>query len=83
MTKQEKQMYLEKDSKGYWSMCGGVEIKDFDYDINDYAIVVINAWAGKKSVHRLKVYYGKRDYITIHGYRLYFDECMYTPHFNY
>lgn len=77
MTKSEKQNYLNKKSVGYWSALNGAELKHIEYDINDYAIVVINAWGGEKSVHRLKIYYGgKRDYITIHGYRLYFDECF-------
>lgn len=76
MTKTEKQEYLNKKSMGYWSTCNGVELKDIEYSINDYAAVVSNAWGGKKSVHKVKIYYGKRDYITIHGYRLYFDECI-------
>ena len=76
MTKSEKQNYLNKKSVGYWSNMSGAELKDIIYDNNDYAVVVIGAWSGKKSVHRLKIYYGKRDYITIHGYRLYFDECL-------
>lgn len=77
MTKSEKQNYLNKNSIGYWSALGGAELKHIEYDINDYAIVVINAWGGKKSVHKLKIYYGsKRDYINIHDYRLYFDECI-------
>lgn len=77
MKKQEKQNYLNKKSVGYWSACSGVEVKEIIYGINDYAIVVINAWGGEKSVHRLKIYYGnKRDYVNIHGYRLYFDECI-------
>lgn len=76
MKKQEKQMYLRNKAIGYWSVHGGVELLDINYDINDYAIIVLNAWSGKKSVHRVKIYYGNRDYITIHGYRLYFDECI-------
>lgn len=77
MRKEEKQMYLEKDSIGYWSTCGGVELKDIIYHINDYVVVVVNAWYGKKSIHKVKIYYGnKRDYIVINGYRLYFDECI-------
>ena len=76
MTKSEKQNYLNKKSVGYWSALGGAEVKEIIYGINDYAVIVINAWGGKKSVHRLKIYYGKRDYINIHGYRLYFDDCF-------
>ena len=76
MTKAEKQEYLNKKSIGYWSVCNGTELKHIEYGINDYAIVVLNAWGGEKSVHRVKIYYGKGIYINIHGYRLYFDECI-------
>lgn len=78
MTKSEKIEYLFKDSLGYWSVLGGAELKGIIYSINDYAIVVTNSWyrVSNKSVHKVKIYYGKRDYIIIRGYRLYFDECM-------
>ena len=76
MTRAEKQEYLNKNSVGYWSALDGAELKGIEYGINDYAIVVIGAWCGKKSVHMVKIYYGKRDYINIHGCRLYFDECI-------
>lgn len=77
MTKSEKQNYLNKKSIGYWSALGGAELKKIIYGINDYAVIVIGAWSSQKSVHRVKINYGnKRDYITIHGYRLYIDECI-------
>lgn len=77
MTKQEKQNYLNKKSIGYWSALGGAELKEFIYDINDYAVIVIGAWCSQKSVHRVKINYGnKRDYIVINGCRLYIDECI-------
>ena len=73
MTKSEKQNYLSKNTIGYWCDWRGIELKDIEYGINDYAIIVIQ----EKSVHRVKIYYGyKRDYIRIHGCRLYFDECF-------
>ena len=50
----------------------GIELKDIEYGINDYAIIVIQ----EKSVHRVKIYYGEREYIRICGRRLYFDECL-------
>lgn len=76
MTKAEKQENLNKKSIGYWSALSGAELKDIEYGINDYAIVVIGAWCSNKSVHKVKIYYGKRDYVIIHGYRMYFDECI-------
>ena len=72
MTKSEKQNYLNKKTIGYWCDWTGIELKDIEYGINDYAIVVIQ----EKSVHRVKIYYGKRPYIRICGRRLYFNECL-------
>ena len=72
MTKSEKQKYLNKKTIGYWCDWFGVEFKDIEYGINDYAIVVIR----EKSVHRVKIYYGLRPYIRIRGRRLYFDEGL-------
>ena len=73
MTKSEKQNYLNKKTIGYWCDWWGIELKDIEYGINDYAIIVIQ----EKSVHRVKINYGsKRDYIRIYGRRLYFNECL-------
>ena len=75
MTKLEKQIYLNKKTIGgwcVWGAWGGVEVKDIEYGINDYAIIV----TPEKSVHRVKIYYGIREHIRIHGRRLYFDECL-------
>ena len=76
MTKLEKQNYLNKNTIGYWSDWGGVEVKGIEYGINDYAIIYIRL---KKSVHRVRINYGRkldRDYIRIHGRRLYLNECL-------
>lgn len=75
MTKSEKIEYLFKDSLGYWSALNGAELKGIK---NDYAIVVINSWynISNKSVHRVKIHYGKREYIIIHGYKLYFNDFV-------
>ena len=72
MTKSEKQNYLNKNTIGYWCDWMGIELKDIEYGINDYAIIAIQ----ERSVHRVKIYYGKRHYIRIYGRRLYFDECL-------
>ena len=72
MTKSEKQNYLNKNTIGYWCDWRGIELKDIEYGINDYAIIVIQ----EKSVHRVKIYYGIREHIRIRGRRLYFDECL-------
>lgn len=79
MTKNEKIEYLKKDSIAYYSgfcFCG-LELKEIDYGIEDYMIVVSGAWCSKKDVHRLKVYYGsKNDYIKLHGYRIPLNEFI-------
>ena len=72
MTKLEKQIYLNKKTVGYWCDWRGIELKGIEYGINDYAIIVIQ----EKSVHRVKIYYGIREHIRIHGRRFYFDECL-------
>ena len=72
MTKSEKKNYLNKNTIGYWCDWRGVEVKGIEYGINDYAIIVIQ----EKSVHRVKIYYGKRPYIRINNYRFYFDDCL-------
>ena len=72
MTKLEKQNYLNKKTVCYWCDWMGIELKDIEYGINDYAIIVIQ----EKSVHRVKIYYGIREHIRIRGRRLYFDDCL-------
>lgn len=79
MRKQEKEKYLQLETKGYWSACGGVELKEIEYGTDDYIICVAGAWSSKKSVHRLKVYYSTRnkaEYVKLNGYRLYFTDCL-------
>lgn len=70
------ELALNKKSIGYWSACGGVEVKEIINGIDDKIECISNAWCGKKQRHLVKVYYGDRDYIIIHGYRLYLDECL-------
>ena len=76
MKKAEKLKYLEKEYIGYYSGYSGIEIKDIQYGIEDYIIFVAGAWYGKKSVHKSKVHYGKRDYFKYNGNRIYLDECL-------
>lgn len=77
MKKTEKQYYMEKATIGYWSACGGMEVKDIIYGIEDYVIVVVNAWYGQKSIHKLVIRYGENDsYIVFNGRRYRFSECL-------
>lgn len=74
MTKAEKQAAIESKTVGYWSVLGGVELKRIEYGITDYAVCVTGTFAGKPSVHRLKVRFG--DYVVLYGNRLYFADCI-------
>ena len=77
MTKAEKVNWLDRDYVAYYSGCGGIEIKNIQYGIEDYVVFVANAWYGKPSVHRAKIYYGeKNSYFRYNGYRVSFDECI-------
>ena len=73
----EKSKAMEKKSVGYWSTLGGVELKDIEYGIDDYALVVSGAWIGKQKMHRLKIHYTVDDgYIRVYGLRLHFSDCL-------
>jgi len=72
----KKEVCLNNDSFGYWSSLGGVEVKKIEYGIEDYCYCISGAWCSEKSYHRVKIHYGDRDYIVLHDYKLYFDECI-------
>ena len=80
MTKAEKEAYKNQRTIGYWSACGGIEIKDILHGISDYAIVEVGTFAGSRSMHKLLIHYGtsekSRAYINFGGHRYYFDECI-------
>ena len=42
------------------SSCFGGLVKFIFYGIDDYAYLVTGIWNGKKSYHRLKIYYGMK-----------------------
>lgn len=75
MTK--KEICTSKDSFAYWSGCGGVEFKHIEHGTTDYIYCVANAWHGKKSYHKLKIYYSITDsYVKLHGYKIWFGDCI-------
>ena len=52
------------------SSCFGGLVKFIFYGIDDYAYLVTGIWNGKKSYHRLKIYYGMNSaYIRLFGRR--------------
>lgn len=75
MTKKD---ILNMESVAYYSGLNGLEIKDILYGINDYILCVSGAWGGKKTPHKLKIYYNQdgSNYIKLHGYRIRLDECI-------
>ena len=74
MTK--KEICANNESFAYWSGCGGVEFKFIEYGVEDYIYCVANAWHGKKSYHRLKIYYNNGGYVRLHGYKILLADCV-------
>ena len=67
MTK--KEICQSNATIAYYSGFGGLEVKHIEYGTDDYFYIVAGAWNGKRTYHKLKVHYGKNDYILFHGYR--------------
>lgn len=69
---------LKMKSIAYYSGFSGLEIKKFEYGIDDYVLCVSGAWGGEKQAHRVKVNYTRSGaaYIKIHGYRVPLNECI-------
>lgn len=75
MSKQE--ICMNKKTIAYWSACGGVEVKEIEFGIDDCIYCVSNAWGSKKHFHKLKINYGASDgYVVLNGYRLYLNDCL-------
>lgn len=60
----------------YYSGLDGLEVKGFEYGIEDYMFCVSGALNGKKTLHKLKVYNG--EYVKLYGYKIRLDECFRT-----
>ena len=75
MTK--KEVILNNDRIAYISACGGIEIHHISYGINDYIYFTSNAWHGKKTYHKAKIYYDRKTpYFKHNGYILKLDEAI-------
>lgn len=72
----KKEICSQLPSVAYYSGFGGLEIKKIEYGIDDYIYCVSGAWTGKKSYHKLKVYYDDVPYIKLHGYKVLLNECI-------
>ena len=77
MTRKE---ILNAESKGYYSGCGGIEIKEIEYGINDRVLFVAGAWTSQKSAHRARIYTDRNgeSFFFFHNYKIPFSECMRT-----
>ena len=57
----------------------GVQYADrqhIEYGIDDYLYIVAGAWNGNRTYHKLKVHYGKCDYILFNGRRCRLNEFI-------
>ena len=73
----KKEVCLENSSFAYYSGFGGLELKKIEYGIEDYIYCVSGAWTGKKSYHKLKVYYDNNgSYLKLHGYKIPLSDCI-------
>lgn len=79
MTKTKKEFFTENGNNlnpiAYFSVLGGLEIYDVEYDINDFVFCAEGAWVGKKNnpkyQHKLRIYsnLNGESYIKIRGQR--------------
>ena len=72
-----KEMVMEKETVGYISACGGIEIKEIVYSIDDHVVFIAHAWSGEKSAHKRKIYYNSNGaYFIYAGQRFNFNEIV-------
>lgn len=77
MTK--KEIYQNNATIAYYSGFGGLEVKHIEYGIDDYLHIVAGAWNGKRTYHKLKVYYSDKDnYIRLNGSKYYLKDFLKT-----
>ena len=72
-----KEMAMEKETVGYISACGGIEIKEIVYNIEDHVVFIAGAWGPNKSAHKRKIYYNSNGaYFIYAGQRFNFNEIV-------
>ena len=67
---------LTAEPVAYISALGGIEIKHIEYGIEDRIFCVSNAWNGKRTAHKVRVYYSNEPYIILHGLRYKLSEAI-------
>ena len=80
MKKSEKINALNAPAVAYYSGFGGLEVKQIEYDINDYIIFIAGAWNGRRTAHRARIYYTLtgRAFFRYNDARIPLDECIRT-----
>ena len=78
MNKEEKKAVLEMPTVAtcWEDYPGGVEIKDIQYGTEDYCLCVTQTMTSKPRVHRVKIRYAERPYISIDGFQIYIRYCV-------
>ena len=72
-----KEMVMKKETVGYISACGGIEIKEIVYGIDDHVVFIAHAWGPNTSAHKRKIYYnGNGAYFIYNGTRYKFTEIV-------
>ena len=72
-----KEMVMAKETIGYVSAFGGIEVKEIIYDIDDHVVFIAGAWGPDKSAHKRKIYYnGNGPYFMFNGQRVHFNEIV-------
>lgn len=72
-----KEMVMAKETVGYISACGGIEIKEIMYGIDDHVVFIAHAWGPNKSAHKRKIYYNSNgEYFIYNGTRYKFTEII-------
>lgn len=73
----KKDLCINNKSFAYYSGFGGLEFKHIEYGIEDHIYFVANAWYGKKSYHKAKIYYNENDtYIMFKGSKISFNDVI-------
>ena len=72
-----RQEILDMPTMAVYSGLNGIEVKDIEYGIEDYLLLVSGSLGGKKEAHRLKIHYdNKTNYVKLWGHRIPLNECM-------
>lgn len=69
----KKLEYINKPSIAFYNgfAFNGVHLKEIQFGIDDYAVVVCGEWTNSKSVHRIKIHHNSnQSFIIIKGYHM-------------